>query len=349
MGQSQLADALTGLVIPKGERVVALLVERRRGGYPDATTHAAIAPLSPSQSFEPVSLPVHAVAGAYGDIEPGRNDLGAKLVLHLANKATWTDLSEAAFGVDGSVILGEAAHGIQKAIWTNPGDREPRTLGLVAFHASSWDRIVFLGTRGRGGKGDVDTVLGAIEAARTATAASDHDLAAMNYGLTHLGASVAYARDPGEPGKTVTVPMPDLARALSKREGGDLLSSVSTRWLERTRLLGPRILDAAPDPRLRVLLESVRNLQAAERGMDLLCKTWQPSYGAGQHDNALEVAEAAIGSLSRAAGQSLDRIEEGTDERALPRLEAMLARLDEVRAALGERVEAARADTSPAP
>lgn len=345
MGCSQLADALTGRSLPRGEPVVALVVERRTGGYPDATTHAAMAPSSPSQMFEPVSLPIRGKAGDYGDIEPRSGDLGAKILLDLANKPDWASLATEAFGYKASILLGDAAYGKEKSDIGFPVDKNPRVLGLVVFSEASWKRIVRDGSPRTSRANDVAAVLDALSTARKAVLAGDNTALGMNMDLTRLASSCLYETDPDDPEKTRTTRLPTLSRALSGREGGDLLSGMATERLRKGGVLGTRLLRQEPGPDTVRLIGMVWDLQAAERGMDLLCKTWQPSYGAGQHDNAKEVANAAIDAFSDSAAHLLDRVEEGYgDEEEIAELEGMMARLEAARAAIAGRLEALRED-----
>ncbi len=213
------------------------------------------------------------------------------------------------------------------------------------FSEASWKRIVQAGSPKTSRAKDVAAVLDALATARKAVLAGDNTVLGMNMDLARLASSVLYETDPDDPEKTRTTQLPTLSRALSGREGGDLVSAMATNWMRKGGMLGTRLLRQEPGPDTVKLIGMVWDLQAAENGMDLLCRTWQPSYGAGQYDNARHVADAAIDTFSESAAHLLDRMDEGYgDEEDIAVLEGMMARLEAARAAVASRLEAMRED-----
>jgi hypothetical protein len=171
---SHACDAATGQTIYEWEDVVALVLDRRVGGYPDATTHAAIPGLSPPSLFEPASLPIRAGYGAFGGIVPRKGQASVAQVLALANMPDWEALQDKAFGVRGGVPVGRAAHGVAPRPNENADARRKRTFGLAILRKETWD-LALWASRRRGRKEDVDAVLAGVAHVRALSAAGDNN------------------------------------------------------------------------------------------------------------------------------------------------------------------------------
>jgi hypothetical protein len=313
---SNAADAATGQSIKRGDEIVALVIDRRTGGYPDAATHAAMHGIKPTNIFETLSLPVHGTYDEFGLIQPHAGQVGAAQVLDLTGQPDWKAFHAMAFGVDGGILVG--------------GDKEraPRVLGLAIYRKATWEVLKGLSREGDRQK-DIDTVLSLMDQVRTVRAGGDVDGAFRNANLLLLAQSVFMHAD----GRREHLPR--LARSLGHREGGDLIGSDAVERLTRDGgPLGYDLMGRKADERVPELLGAIWDLQAAEDGLYLLGKPYVPSHLVGGHENGGQVFELGMSMLEEAGKAILVRHEDWPEGEGIARLDEMLGRLEEIRASL---------------
>ena len=337
---SNATDAATGQSIRRGDRVVALVIDRRVGGYPDATTHAAIPGLSPTNVFEPVSLPIRGRYDEFGLVVPDAGQVSVAAVLDLVGEKDWKGFHAKAFGVDGNVKLGNGAIGkVHPVFGEDDGFRE-RPLGLCIYRESTWETVLSCSVN-KDRYGDVETVLRRMRQVKDA--ASGRGMAwARNLGLLGLEQSVFHEED------GTSADMPDLARALSHREGGDLLGKVAADWLTR-RWEGHAPLDERAWSDAGETLGAVWDLMAAEEGLEILGKTYSPS-SLTRYGNDVEAIRLALATVKDAGGAVIERVGDWPEDTAGARLEELLAQAEEllagIRAGLAEVRSPADEDAS---
>jgi hypothetical protein len=313
---SHAADAATGQSIKPDEEIVALVVDRRTGGYPDAATHAAVPGIKPTSLFESLSLPVQGTYDGFGLVKPRRGDLGAELMLDLAGQPDWQSFHDKAFGVRGGIVV------------NGNEDREPRVLGLAIYRKATWDLLADLsGEKDR--KGDVAKVLALMDLVRTQNASGNVNLAFRNANLLLLNQS-AFAHDDGR-----REDLPRLGRALAHVGEGSLMGHDAVERLTRDGgPLGYDLMDRKADDRVAGILGALWNLQAVDEGLYLLGKPYLPSALVGGFDNAGQVFDLGLTMLEDAGNAVVLRHEEWPEGEGLARLEEMLDRADQIRAAL---------------
>jgi hypothetical protein len=303
-------DALTGQEIKWREPIVALVIDRRTGGYPDATTHAAIPGLDPTSLFEPVSLPLRGTYDEFGNIVPDEGQPALAHLLSLANQPDWNAFFEKGFGVQGSILLGDGAHGrVHPAFGKDDSHRE-RTLGLAIYRKATWDLVLSLSPL-KEREADVDALMARFAEIRATRDAGDRDGAWRNAQLLSLEQSAFH----GKPGEREELPR--LARALARREGGSLVSDIARKALTgKGGPLGYDLLDREAGPETRAVVDAIWELASAELAFGRLGHAYRPSPLAAP-SNQPEILTLA-GSMAEQAVASL--IEQSEDFPESPRL-----------------------------
>lgn len=324
MGMHNVVDPVTGLSIRSGEEIVAIMIQRRVGGYPDAVKAIAKTPLGPTDMFEPASLPVFGRMGSYGDVVPHGEQLSAALFQEMASAKTWETAFERA--TDFNDGLSYPIRRIDAAF----GQTEPtkEVLGVAILHRTTWDKVVEMRWSPTGKTEDVEAFL-AIDGdlTRRLDAGDDRDRARFEQILLR-----GLNRGPSDhamlDGSKVRVPR--LAGVLGIDEGGRPLSHDFGRWLTDHGLMD---IDAAPDRRV---LEGLWDLVAFQQGLDMLGRMVLPSKSHGQNTNALQAIEGAMLAIDNAAGQIHAMADDDHELRdtEVERLQAQIDRLDDLKSKL---------------
>ena len=338
---SYAVDAVTGQTIRRGEEVVALVIDRRTGGYPDATTHAAMHTLSPSDLFEPVSLPIRAAYDEFGAIVPAPRQIAVSLLLDLANQSDWKSFQEKAFGVDGGIVLGAAARGPVNPLLGDPDGARTRVLGLAIYRKATWEHLLATSPL-QERKAEVDLILSRIAEVRATNARGELNAAWRNINLLDLRQSTFHRAD----GSSERLPW--AAHALEHREGGSSLGRVAADAITRRGgVLGHDLLDRDADAETRRAIEAVWDLRAAEAALQDLGKTYQPSPLA-RGTNATRVFGLALTMMREATRTVVARCEDWPEAKEGVELAALMeqarALQEELSAALSAARGAAEAD-----
>lgn len=342
MGSTAPADALTGMSLREGEEVVALVLARRTGGYPDAERHAAIAAVGPCHLFEAASLPIRGLAGGYNDLVPHPGQAAVRFACEMAGAADWD-----AFGATALEFrTGAALKTYRPAVPMFGGDDpEPKVLGLAVFSAATWQHLA--GST-YGMPSPTEAAAAVLEAMRDAAAGLadrtlDYDTG--RYDLLNLRKGSEYVFLDGR-----TATLPTLSRCFG--DGGHFeFSPCFTAFMCGPRGgLNPRVRSGAElHPDLGETLLGLAETWAAGYGLRYANRPLLPSAAAGQHVNALEVAGAAMLSLGQAAAALEHRIREYDSEKAADHLRLLLERMDALRDGIAARLDGDRPDPSRAP
>ena len=335
MGIFNMVDPVTGLTICRDDEVVAIMIQRRTGGYPDALTALASAPLKPTDIFEPASLPVFGKMGSYGDIKPDPGQASSELFQKMVGCKSWDQAFERATDFQ----KGGMEYPIDK-LSSLMGQKEPvkEILGIAVFHRSTWDKVVSMRWSRTERAADVDTVLAILDDLEAQSAKKTDDLATIR--LISL-------RDLRLGPRPYTFPdgrefeIPRVASALQSAEGGSTVSSDFSRWLTTFGPLG-KSEARRPD---RSVIEGLWDLQAFEQGLDVIGRVLMPAKSHGQYTNSLDVIETGLLSIQRAGEQIIERAEDDheLDDDEIERLKDQIARIDEIK----ERIEVALSKASP--
>lgn len=326
MGMHNVVDPVTGLSLRSGEEIVAIMIQRRVGGYPDAVTAIAKTPLDPTDLFEPASLPIHGKIGSYGEPVPHKGQLSVELFREMAGADTWKAAFERA--TDFNDGLSYPIRRIAAAF----GQTEPtkEILGVAVFHRSTWDKVIEMRWSRTGKKEDVDAFL-AIDAdlGRRIASGEDRDRSLMHQ-ISLRGLNRGPVEHEFPDGSEVRIPK--IAGILGVGEGGRAVSREFGEWLTDHGLMDRK---ASPD---RGVLEGLWDLVAFQEGLDRLGRLLLPSMSHGQNLNALDAIDGAMLAIDN-AGEQIHRMADDDHElrdAEVERLRTQIDRLDDLRTKLEE-------------
>lgn len=339
MGLTSPTDALTGLALRSGEPVVALVLDRRTGGYPDAQKAAAHAPVDVTHIFEAASLPIHGVAGDYNDIEPTPGQASVRFALEMTGSADWREFGETALDFS----KGAAIRTYRPAVFGGD-DPEPRILGLAVFSQASWrhlkDQAAFAGSP----EGEAASMLAILRDAREGMVSGrEFDPRWMN--LFDLRTSSPYEFGDGR-----VVEVPALARCLD----GSGTFTFAPDFVDF--LTGPRGVmgmpgrsDAGEPAGLEETLRGLAETQAVGTALRYLKRQLLPSAAGGQYRNHREIFETSLLAVEQASASMLDRVADYVDDEAGDQLQALLERMDSMRSDISAKLAELRHDPETGP
>lgn len=350
MGISRLSDFVTGLALERGEPVVAVVIGRRTGGFPDAEKSAAIPGIGATHIFEPLSLPIRGAAGDYGDFEPSSGQLATKLACEMTGAAKWSAFADEALNFQKGTRIRRDDR-LDRAM-VGPGVElpvpEPQILGLAVMSEATWKFVTSLWCNPAERDTDVALVREAIRDAKLRSKAAtatpqrprvagdpaDIETSRLVYRtmmLEWLNLSGQWTFADG-----TAQDLPRLARALSEMDGE--IGTAFRIWL-RDNLGGGR--------RFEEILGGLWDLDAMMQGLRGLNRMLLPSPNGGQRCNAEEVISVSISAIEGAAGRMIAKVEDFDEAEEGPKLEALLARAEALRERLATRLAEARGEASP--
>lgn len=337
MGSSNLGDCLTGLTIGNGDPVVAFVIDRTRGGFPDAEKTRAMTGRFFNSVCQLVSLPIVASYGGYNDIVPDEGQLSVAIACQMVGVKDWGEFAGTALDFQRGAAI-QRDRRIDRVLGAPPP--EPQVFGLAVMHRSSWNHLMAMQAAHLDREADVGMVAWAMEdvARRYNAQGKNRDDRLYVQQDSVLGLrSWTYT---GEDGEEVT--LPDVATALSS--GRDLFGHDFIEWL-RDRLIEPSLIgDRAPGaPWLRELIGGLWDARAFEHGMDWHNRTLLSSPSAGQQRAAERHFALAMLAMEQASGPLVESISDnGEEPEDVAKLNAMMAHLDGLRGRIADRIAAAR-------
>lgn len=337
MGSSNLTDCLTGFTIGNHDPVVAFVIDRTEGGYPDAEKARAMTGRYFNSICQLVSLPIFGAYGDYKQIVPDEGQLSVAIACRMAGAETWEEFSETALNFQRGAVI-QRDRRIDRVMGAPPP--EPRVFGLAVMHRSSWDHMMAMEGKRLDRTADVETVAWAIgDVARRYNAqGSERDDRLYFYKESVLGLKTwTYT---GEDGNEVT--LPDVATALSS--GRDLFGQDFIRWLGdkliEPALIGPKAPGA---PWLREFIGGMWDARAFEHGMEWHNRTLLSSPSAGQQRAAEKHFTLAMLTLEQASGPLVQHIaDNGEEPEDVAALDSLMADLDGLRERLATKISATR-------
>lgn len=338
MGSFNMADALTGLALAKGEPAVALVLARSPAAPGKPDTAIASRTTRSNGTFLPVSLPIHGDTADYGSLSPAEGDLGARLACAMTGCADWDEFERRGMDV--------RAKGL--AIVNPNGDAagsEARLFGMAVFSARSWETLMRASFRLDDREAELagmrlilDDALGTL--ATPSPERTGRRIHRALQALTLRGVDGYVLHDGTQ------VEIPELSRVLGPGHFGPTFDEGFAGWLrDASGLLaydGPSARTSlSPDG--YAMLEGLWSTHAAVTALGFLGQPLRPSLGAGQDSNAELVSGLAADTLAQ-AGEALAReaIRYDSDE-ALDALARMVAGVEALHASLAARYAEVRA------
>lgn len=332
MGSTAPADALTGMALRAGEEVVALVLARRTGGYPDGEKHAAAPAVGPCHLFEAASLPIRGVAGGYNDIVPHPGQAAVRFACEMAGAADWGEFSGTAL----DFRTGAALKTYNPPIPMFGGDDpEPKVLGLAVFSAATWEHLT--GTT-YGSHSPTEAAAAVLEAMRDAAAGmADRTIEydPGRYDLLNLSKGSDYTFLDGR-----TARLPTLSRCFGGGGHFEFAPCFTGFMCGPRGGLNPRSRPGGElHPDLEEILLGLAETWAAGYALRYANRPLLPSAAGGQHVNAREVAGAAMLGLGQAAAALDHRIREYDSEKAADQLRLLLGQMDALRESIAARLD----------
>lgn len=341
MGLTSPTDALTGLALRSGEPVVALVLARRTGGYPDAQQAAAHSPVEVTHLFQAASLPIRGGAGSYKDIEPAPGQAAVRFALEMTGAQDWEAFQATALDFSSGAAL--ATHDPHAELFGGE-DPEPKVLGLAIFSEATWMHLVRQAEFGNGVDDDVAVVLDAMRDARSAMAAG----AEFNPGwfdLLQLRKRSPYSHSDGR-----RIDLPECAGCLAGSGTFDFAPAF-VAFLGGSK--GPLKLYAKSDVTEHAALEEtvagLAQAHAVGTALRYLNRQLVPSFAGGQYRNHREVFETSLEAVGQAAGSMLTKVADDPDDPAGEHLLALMDRMDAMRSELAARLAGLRDEPCPGP
>lgn len=335
MGMSSLSDAVTGQTFQKGEKIVAIVIARRKGGYPDAVKAAAKPGIRPDDLFVPMSLPIRAKAGDYGDIVPTKKQLAVDVLCRMTGMENWKQFSEKALDfLDGGVVLERPFMG---------GAGETEILGIAAYKENTWNALIEGYWRCDERAGDIALVkaamLDAADAPREGKLPVGEASAMLGLQIGHVYTFSA---------STERTEMPPLAHALTEMEavgslGRPLVSYLHYDSGELHWDLGEKGSAKANHRFLDELLGALWENQAFHYGLYAHNRYLMPSISAGLSKNDLHVAQLSMSVIEDAMERAADVAEDYGNEDEVEKLLAVSAQLEAMQRRVEERILKAKA------
>ena len=336
MGLTSPTDALTGLALRSGEPVVALVLARRTGGYPDAQQAAAHSPVEVTHLFQAVSLPIRGVAGDYNDFDPEPDQAAVRFALSMTGARDWEAFKATALDFRTGAPL--ATHDAHAQLFGGD-DPEPKVLGLAIFAETTWSHLVRQAEFAGIVEDDVAVVLDAMRDARSAMAAGDP----FNPGwfdLLQLRKGSPYTHSDGR-----EIDLPRFARCLGT-SGAFEFAPTFVSFLGGAK--GPLRLTGKSDGSepidLAETVAGVAQTHAVGIALRYLNRQLVPSFAGGQYRNHREIFETSLEAVGQAAESMLAKVADDPDHAAGDELQGLMDRMETMRAALAQRLAELRAD-----
>lgn len=335
MGSINIADCLTGLPVQQNDPVVAFVLDQADGGYPDVAKTRAMTGHLFSDICRIVSLPIHGVYADYKKIEPSPGQLSVALAVKMTGAKDWADFSNTALSFDKGALIRRS-----RQVGLMPGDdvEEPhkRVFGLAAMHRSSWDHLISMMPSGLDREQEVSSVAWAMRdvAARSNGGERGDEFCMQREALLGLAAR-SYADADGR-----RMVLPDLASAFMA--GREVFGCDFVWWL-MDEVVGPSLLGASANgaPWMEEFLSGVWDTKAFEHGMRWNSRALLPSASAGQTRNVGNHFNTALLAIEQASLPMMARINDNGGE-GLEDMEALLVKLDALRARLSDRLDRER-------
>ena len=344
MGSFGMADMVTGLALDRQEPAVALVLARRRGGYPDPDRFAAMRPMGSHYLFEPVSLPIHGRPDAYGGFVPSQGDLGAALACRMTGLPDWAAFSDKAFGVraEGVAIRGDERRArLTRRPAGGAEPAPPQVLGLAMFSRATWDHLLGIGAewqdRATGTTGMRRILEDALSDLGPGEGETDSRRIMRAIEVTRLATHVDHVLRDG-----TVVEMPLLGHALERGEGGSLLAGSFRDWLDDLSGYAGTSLQAAgrlPDD-MDVFLDLLWEAQAAHQGLQELARPLSASASPQNDDNAPQIGRLALAMAGQAARAMVSVGEQYDDEAQVAALRTLARDLARVQEEVTRQAEA---------
>lgn len=341
MGITKPTDALTGLALRSGEPVVALVLDRRTGGYPDAQKAAAHSPVDVTHMFEAASLPIRGTAGDYNDIEPAPGQASVRFALEMTGAKDWNEFVEGALDFRKGAVVRTYQPGGRLLGGDDP---EPRILGLAVFSETSWRHLIDQAAFACRPEDDVAIMLEILRDAREGiTSGREFDPGWM--GLFDLRTSSSYTFGDGR-----VVEVPNLARCLDN-SGAFTFAPDFSRFMTGAKgaLQLPGRSRTAEPAGLEETLRGLAETQAVGLAMRYLKRQLLPSAAGGQYRNHREVFETSLLAVEQASASMLDKVADYADDEAGDHLQALLERMDAMRAGISAKLRELRDEPDAGP
>lgn len=334
MGLSNTTDSLTGLSIRRGAPVVAIVIGRVKGGYPDAFEAGARPGIYPNHLFRALSLPFRARAGDYSDIVPEKGQLPVQILCDMTKTSGWEEFSKLAFDWDKGIAVERPLRGFERP------DPPKEILGTFVVAEATWMALMDGYPKRDDRSGDVALVKAAI------LDAVDRQQAKYDFGDADQILRLSCHRYCFA-GDQVPTDMPRLAQALTELDGywsidRDLRSHLvydSGRLSRDLVDLGRERVDLDT---LESLLGSLWDYQACMYALDVNNRYLMPSSSGGQYLNHAETARLSSAAISSAIESGIDHAIDMDGEEDLDDLSSLVDEIEALGVRMRERIEAAR-------
>lgn len=331
MGISNLADAVTGRYLKEGEEIVAMIIARAKGGYPDPVTCAALPIIGPSQLFKPISTPIRGVVGEYSDFTPHPEQASIAFLLSMTQSDSWEAFAKVAFDMNKGASIPELNF---------PTDtRNEEVLGVWAVSTATWTELVKHNERRYERKKSIDTIMFCFRDAIKGIQSKDDDAWFQGDALIRLDKRIYELAD----GTKI-----DLPPASSVMCGGwniQFDNAFRTHWGRHVAKIA-RALDPDKSPAtmeyIREMVGGVCDVMSVAQGLDLIQKPIMPSPSAGQYDNSRHVADISLSAIEEGICSLIKGIEEWDMERDIEHVQGFLERLNELQEKLTTKFDAVK-------
>jgi len=332
MSYAHTTDLITGLKIEENERIVVVLIQPRRGGYPDATAAAAFKPSRPTKIFEPFSLPIRGAAGHF-TMHPDADQDSVELV----NRMTGLDLSKDI----GPVISMDGIQPVQHPN-TNPmflrKEQENVVVGMAVFREANWDALMArMGER----YGMNDDVSKSLHVIREGTALVAENFENFFEFAETLALRTNRTEVRGRDGEAIE--LPSLSKVLAHREGGDVVGASLMEHLDIVVRKETRKPPAEIDfGLLERLLTGLSGLDRLSFALNHLGRMLLPSSDMPTNIREENVAFVAGLALNDAIDDILRPADNGC-ELEIEDPQSVVEDLERIRESLDERIQRLRA------
>ncbi len=338
MGRFNMADALTGLTLARGEPAVALVLARRSVDPAQLDTTVASRTTRSNGFFMPMSLPIHGDAADYGSFSPTEGDLGARLACEMTGCPDWDEFERRGMDVRGKGL----------AVLNPNGDidgAETRLFGMAVFSVRSWETLMRVSFRQEDREADLAGMrLILDDALRTlATPSAERTGRQVHRALQALSLRGVdgYVLCDG-----TQVEIPEVSRVLGPGHFGPVFHDDFAEWLRDTSGLlaydGPHARQSLSPDGVE-MLEGLCSANAAVTALGFLGRSLMPSMGGGQDLNAELVSDLAADTLAQAGDLLSQETYKYDSDESLEGLGRIVQRVEALHASLAERHAKAKA------
>jgi hypothetical protein len=320
-----LSDFVTGLSLPSGSPVVALVLSRKVGGYPDATTAAARPGLHPSQIFEPVSLPIRGKYSEGGRVAVDESQIGVKLCCKMVGAKDWSEFQETALNWERGAVMRRDT----KPTRSNSVMEDTEIFGLALMHTITWDRLMSMDPD-RVSK-DVDLKIlkvALLDAAERATDLGDAGgglLRAID--LLRLSSNKAWRLDSG-----TELALPSMAGCLA--QNGPIGKRFSDWLIGPTGQMGIRNAEIIANDEggwIQDFLSGLWDLIEIQKILSHINRIFIPSVSSDGSNHKYEGGVLAMSVLEQSYSAMLGDLQGRGREAAIEHLESLIVRMTKVR------------------